>query len=47
MRPHVDAIMSIATTQNNENIFATSARKDDFTYIWDIRTYSQSFKYLT
>lgn len=38
--------MSIATTPLNQNIFATSARKDDYTYIWDIRNYSQNTKYL-
>jgi WD40 repeat protein len=40
MRPHVDAIMSIALNPANEFIFATNARKDNFTYIWDCRKYN-------
>ena len=40
-RPHVDAVMSISTNPINEFIFATMGRKDNFTYVWDVRNYSQ------
>lgn len=36
-RPHVDAISSVVRNPTDPNIFATNARKDDFTYVWDIR----------
>ena len=33
--------MSISTNPINEFIFATMGRKDNFTYVWDVRNYSQ------
>jgi hypothetical protein len=42
MRPHVDAVMSIATHSANEFIFATNARKDSYTYVWDCRKYDNT-----
>ena len=48
-RPHVDAVTTIASNQMDSNLFASNARKDDFTYIWDIRILSgeenMSFSY--
>ncbi len=45
LRPHVDAVMSIAASPLNEYEFATSARKDNYTYIFDLRSY-QSHKFV-
>ena len=39
-RPHVDAVTTITSNRLNSNLFASNARKDDFTYIWDIRNLS-------
>lgn len=33
--------MSIVACPTKEHIFASSARKDDYIYIWDIRKYGQ------
>lgn len=47
LRPHVDAIMSLATTNASEFIFASSARKDNFIYIWDSRFYGNDTKFVS
>lgn len=47
VRPHVDAVMSVAVGLGNQHIFASGARKDNYVYIWDSRYFGQEAKYLS
>lgn len=47
LRPHVDAVMALVPNKQNENLFASSARKDNYIYIWDCRMFgTHDTKYL-
>lgn len=43
----MDAVMSLVSNKQNHNIFASSARKDNYIYVWDCRLYGgNNTKYL-